>query len=232
MPTSVFSKHLKTIRKRIFALPFVHRIMGMIVRSYLRIVEHTTRWQQVDEHYMQDLVQKEKGFIVVFWHNRLALMSFLWAAKKPFYMLISGHRDGKIIAEIIKKLGISTVHGSTSKNSILAFKTLVSLIGKGHAVGITPDGPRGPIYSVSEGVAYLSFITQSPILCIGYAQAKEVSLKTWDNFVIPLPFTRGVKGYAHPISPPKDKLDLEKTTEIVSLSLRSIQHQAQMKVRE
>ena len=61
---------------------------------------------------------------------------------------------------------------------------------RGYDLVVTPDGPRGPKYSVQPGIVSLAQMTGFPILPISYRLGWKVSLKSWDNFQIPLPFTR------------------------------------------
>ena len=59
-------------------------------------------------------------------------------------MLISGHRDGKIISNAVAHLGIETIKGSSSKDKISSAKEILNNLKKYNVIGITPDGPRGP----------------------------------------------------------------------------------------
>ena len=59
-------------------------------------------------------------------------------------MLISGHRDGKIISNAVAHLGIETIKGSSSKDKISSAKEILNNLKIYNVIGITPDGPRGP----------------------------------------------------------------------------------------
>ena len=67
-------------------------------------------------------------------------------------MLISGHRDGKIISKAVSHLGIETIHGSSNKNKISSAKQILTELNDIILVGITPDGPRGPKQKIKEGL--------------------------------------------------------------------------------
>ena len=69
---------------------------------------------------------------------------YCWNYNKPFKMLISGHRDGKIISNAVAHLGIETIKGSSSKNKISSAKEILNNLKMNNVVGVTPDGPRGP----------------------------------------------------------------------------------------
>jgi lysophospholipid acyltransferase (LPLAT)-like uncharacterized protein len=55
---------------------------------------------------------------------------------------------------------------------------------------ITPDGPRGPRYVFHSGVIKLAESSGAPIVPIHLQFASAWKLKTWDQLVIPKPFSR------------------------------------------
>jgi lysophospholipid acyltransferase (LPLAT)-like uncharacterized protein len=54
------------------------------------------------------------------------------------------------------------------------------------------------------GVAALSAAAPAPVLPIGWATRRGPRLSSWDRFVLPLPFDRGVLIYGAPIEPPSN----------------------------
>ena len=77
----------------------------------------------------------------------------------------------------------------------LSFAMLRALKG-GESAGITPDGPRGPRYEVSPGILLLARHAKVPILPCTYSTTRGMFLKTWDRFLLPFPFGKGVFMYA------------------------------------
>jgi lysophospholipid acyltransferase (LPLAT)-like uncharacterized protein len=71
-------------------------------------------------------------------------------------------------------------------------------------VVITPDGPKGPRQRVKSGVIQLSRLTGMPILPVAYGAWPRTTLKSWDQFLIPHPFGRGVYVWGEPIYVPAD----------------------------
>ena len=55
---------------------------------------------------------------------------------------------------------------------------------------LTPDGPRGPRYRLAPGVIKAAQVSRSPIGPLHMQFSRAIRLKTWDRFVIPLPFSR------------------------------------------
>lgn len=130
--------------------------------------------------------------IWVFWHNRVVVVphTYIRWLRRKGAALTSASKDGEILAEFIKRFGIRPVRGSSSRRGAAALLEMVALIEQGYDIGITPDGPRGPRYSLNPGVVRLAQKTGAPILPMHVDYARCIRLKSWDAFMIPLPFSR------------------------------------------
>jgi lysophospholipid acyltransferase (LPLAT)-like uncharacterized protein len=80
----------------------------------------------------------------------------------------------------------------------------------GYDLAITPDGPRGPRYVVQDGVMSLAQVTGLPIVPFSYNLNWKISIKSWDRFQIPLPFSRCEMNFAKPIRVPREATDAER----------------------
>ena len=59
-------------------------------------------------------------------------------------------------------------------------------------LGITPDGPKGPRHQVKEGVAQLARLSGRTVVPIAFACSRGHRFASWDRFLLPYPFCRGV----------------------------------------
>jgi len=132
-------------------------------------------------------------------------------------MLISAHRDGRIIAGAMTYFGIDTIAGSTSRGGSSALRAMLKRLKEGGCVGITPDGPRGPAMTVSVGTVNIARLAGVPILPLTYATSRRRVLATWDRFHLALPFGRGVYLWGEPIEIGKelDEAGLERARHLV-----------------
>src|SRR5207245_1352991 len=90
----------------------------------------------------------------VFWHNRLLVIPVLYGRffrKRRSAVLISRSRDGGILAGCIERFGGEPVRGSSSRGGAAAMRELQRRMEEGCDAYITPDGPKGPRYSMSAG---------------------------------------------------------------------------------
>ena len=63
-------------------------------------------------------------------------------------------------------------------------------VDEGTDVFVTPDGPRGPRYRVNPGIVLLAQKTGAPVMPVRVTYSRCLRLKSWDRFMIPLPFAR------------------------------------------
>ena len=108
--------------------------------------------------------------------------------KDSFKAIISHHSDGESIAKMVEFLGVGSVRGSSSKGGAKALIAAIKELKKGTDIAITPDGPRGPIYSVADGIIAISQKTDAKIVIFSYKASKYWQLNSWDKFIIPKPF--------------------------------------------
>jgi hypothetical protein len=135
----------------------------------------------------------EKPLLWVFWHNKLFVMPHLFERYFPGRLgaaLASASKDGEIISAFLERFGIRAIRGSSSRGGGRALIEMKRAIEAGYIMAITPDGPRGPRYSISPGVIKLAQITEGLILPIHVTYSSYWQLKTWDGFMIPKPFSR------------------------------------------
>ncbi len=127
------------------------------------------------------------------------MMPLAWHGLAPFHMLISAHRDGRIIAGAMTYFGIETIAGSTRRGGSSALREMLKRLKEGGCVGITPDGPRGPAMTASIGIVNIARVAGVPIVPVTYATSRRRELATWDRFHLALPFGRGVFLFGEPI---------------------------------
>ena len=163
------------------------------------LVFATTRWQTHGRKDADALLRAERPFISAFWHGRLMLAPHGWQAEPPIHVMISRHPDGESIARATRHLGAVPVRGSSTRGGAAAFRASLRVLKKGGYLAISPDGPRGPRMRVQPGIIALARLSGAPILPITYAVSRRKVARSWDRFVIALPFGRGVYLWGSPL---------------------------------
>jgi lysophospholipid acyltransferase (LPLAT)-like uncharacterized protein len=65
------------------------------------------------------------------------------------------------------------------------------------------DGPRGPRMRAAPGAVMTAELAHAVLLPVGYATSRRREMYTWDRFLIPFPFGRGVFVVGEPIEVPR-----------------------------
>jgi hypothetical protein len=110
--------------------------------------------------------------------------------KQSVSVVISEHFDGEVISRIIRFFDILSIRGSSRKGAAKAMINIIKSFKDGSNIGITPDGPKGPLHSVSESPIYLANKLGADILFFTYKASSFWRLGSWDGFVIPKPFSK------------------------------------------
>jgi lysophospholipid acyltransferase (LPLAT)-like uncharacterized protein len=113
-------------------------------------------------------------------------------------------RDGEYIARVLHGFGFVVARGSSSRGGEGAVLEMAEMLADGLDAGLTPDGPKGPLYRVQPGVVILASLSGVPIVPATYDMTRKKRLTSWDRFIIPSPFSRGVMVYGDPVFVPKD----------------------------
>lgn len=129
--------------------------------------------------------------VFAFWHSDLLMQPYLYYRFRPLpkaKVLISEHFDGQIIASIMRFFKLGTIHGSTTRGGAKVLIQGLKALSEGYDIGITPDGPKGPRYEVSDGVVVMAQKRHAKVIVYHCVPSSYWQLPSWDRFVIPKPF--------------------------------------------
>ena len=155
-----------------------------------------------------------KSSIIALWHNRLILAPLVTRRfrNKHFTIAVSKSRDGMLLSTFAKTYkDVETIdisHHSRRK----ALVEMVEALKKDTALLITPDGPRGPKYSIKPGVSYAAKEAKVPIVTMTWTASSMWTLKTWDAMQIPKPFSKVIVTFSEPITIENMTIDEGKAT--------------------
>ncbi len=130
-----------------------------------------------------------RQIIAAFWHRHILSMCAHYRGRRVC-VPVSRSEDGEYAAHIMARFGFSSVRGSSSRGGIGAVKDLMARAEEGYTLAITPDGPRGPRFTVQQGVALLARRSGLPVRPVGVAAERAWEFDSWDRFVMPKPFSR------------------------------------------
>jgi lysophospholipid acyltransferase (LPLAT)-like uncharacterized protein len=168
-------------------------------------------------HEEVDAIYRSGGHIILaFWHAQQLMIPAGYRGTGA-QVLISQHGDGEIIARIIARFGHQAVRGSSTRGGASALRTLIKLGRAGQDLVVTPDGPQGPRQVAKLGVVQLAKATGLPIVPLAFACSAQHRFSSWDRFMIPYPFSRGLFLYGKSIDVPREGGDLALEAQRVAL---------------
>lgn len=179
----------KKIIRPLLGSAFVQYIIVGIIVFYEYIVYLTCSIKYTG---LEHLEKKDKPFIFLIWHRYILILPFFTLQKKvKLHFLISPNRDGRIISKTGKPANIETVWGTSGKsNSSKIIDLLTEKIKNNQHIGITPDGPKGPIYKVKPGCIFIADDTGSEIIPLKVKIKRKFTVSSWDKLVFPAPFAK------------------------------------------
>jgi hypothetical protein len=193
------------------ALALVPRIMWAL----LRIVSLTWRFEVIAAEGVTPLLLGlgAGAQIFCFWHQ-CVLPCAIYFRRSHGTILISRSFDGELITRILEIFGFHAVRGSSSRGAREGLLGLKQVIDNGKPAIFTADGPRGPIYRTKMGPIKLAQITGAPIGCFHLEPQHSWTMRSWDNFLVPRPFTRIVVSWGPwttiPIDLPSEEFEAKR----------------------
>jgi lysophospholipid acyltransferase (LPLAT)-like uncharacterized protein len=178
---------------RVHQLPLLTRCLIRLGSILVNLLCATLRYKVIDE---AGFLEKPfpRPVVLLVWHNRILAMPAVYRRyypkRKGLLVLTSASRDGAYLSEFVRCFGMGSVRGSSSRRGAAALLDLIRNLEAGFDLCITPDGPRGPRYSLGPGALLLSERCQVPLLPLLVEYSAFWRFKSWDGFAVPKPFSK------------------------------------------
>jgi lysophospholipid acyltransferase (LPLAT)-like uncharacterized protein len=173
--------------------------ISLLAANFIRGLRATVRLRYHGDERIREWERRGDHFILAFWHRHLLLMPYAYRGRR-ISVLVSQSRDGELIARTVARLGIDSSRGSSSRGGIAGMRSLLRKAAEGWDIAFTPDGPRGPLREVQPGVILAAASTGLPILPVAIAASRAQQLRSWDRFLVPLPFSTVHIVYGEPLA--------------------------------
>ncbi|MFQ6045356.1 MAG: lysophospholipid acyltransferase family protein [Gemmatimonadales bacterium] len=124
----------------------------------------------------------------------------LWHRRhRGITLLVSGHRDGRLVAAAASRWGYDIASGSSTRGGTSGLLRIVRALRRGLDAAFTPDGPRGPRGTIKPGVVAAAQLSGASIVPVGVHASRAWRLGSWDLMTVPQPFARVRIIYGEPI---------------------------------
>jgi lysophospholipid acyltransferase (LPLAT)-like uncharacterized protein len=188
-----------------FTQSLILAVAPRIIWALLWLLGSTWRFEEIAEEGVTPLIggAGAGAEIFCFWHQ-CVLPCAIYYRRTHGTILISRSFDGELITRILGLFGFHAVRGSSSRSAREGMLGLKNVIESGRPAIFTADGPRGPIYQTKMGPIKLAQMTGARIGAFHLQPERAWTIRSWDRFLVPKPFTRIVVSWARWTEVPRD----------------------------
>lgn len=217
-----------------FKYRFLITVVGSVVCRVFSLAYRTCRKYWINRDIEERFLKSGQPIILAHYHCWDIFYYFTFQKRR--HAIMCGDKwGGDLGAFLMAKVGIETVRRTTRPmdqadpafiSGTQAKEELIrAVVEQGYNAAVSVDGPRGPIFSVKQGVVDLAAATGCPIVTMSVAAYPRVRVPTWDRMPIPVPFGSVVTIFGGPFTVPRDADGHERTAMIRTIE----QHMAAVK---
>jgi len=165
-------------------------LVGFPLFLLIALWRATLRIRLVGREHRDAIERSGRPVLHAIWHQRMVAGIFRFPYRGVVTMA-SRSKDGDVIAGFLSWWGYRAVRGSSSRGGGEALAEMVdALQGTTRWAALTPDGPRGPARRCKTGILRLAEAVDAPIMPVGASSTRPRFLRSWDRYLVPMPFSR------------------------------------------
>jgi lysophospholipid acyltransferase (LPLAT)-like uncharacterized protein len=173
-----------------------YAVIVALARAFLALIWATCRLKVVrGEQHLEALRVSEQPAVIVYWHQMHVFGSWLLyrAARRgmPLAVLTSPSVSGEVPAAMITRWGMRPVRGSSTRSAAEALRDMYTVVATDRqSLVVTADGPKGPLHEFKPGAILLARMSKAPVVPMAWAATRVTRWQSWDQFIVPWPFSR------------------------------------------
>jgi lysophospholipid acyltransferase (LPLAT)-like uncharacterized protein len=183
-----------------------YALLVTLLRGFLALLWATCRVSVHGAAHLDPARRREAPAVIVYWHQMHVMCAWLLRrharAGLPLAVLTSPSVSGEVPATLIRRWGMRPVRGSSTRSAGDALREMHAvLVQDRESLVMTADGPKGPRHEFKPGALLLARMARAPVVPMAYAASRAVRWRSWDEFLIPWPFSRVVLVVGEPWVP-------------------------------
>lgn len=193
-------------------IPIDPSSLSPLIAALFRLWIGTMRFEVVGNRQFIDLNRRGQPLVLALWHGEIfPVTAYGHTVSSHLVTMVSQSKDGEVIARVLERLGHTTVRGSSSRGGVRALLQAKRIMERENRMAVvTLDGPRGPRHKTKDGAIFLAQRAGAQIVPLrAFPERKKVFDKSWDQFVLPWPFTKCLVCVGSPMEVTKEKLEPE-----------------------
>ncbi len=171
------------------------KLAPAIIFAYVKLLEKSCKVQITGAEQLQIYIDVQRPMLPCYWHQQLTFsmhfLQILCQQGVQASVLVSPSKDGNIGNAVLRKLGVGVIRGSAHRSGAATLRDIYLAISQQkYSVGVAVDGPLGPAREAKVGAITLAQLSGAPIIPIVNACQHKIHLNSWDNFFLPLPYSK------------------------------------------
>jgi len=184
-------------------------IKTAFIKFAVKLYLFTFRYRLEGYERFNELASRKKRIVFLLWHNQLMGIVGFRNKNHKFVTMISRSKDGDMFTPVVESMGNNkVVRASSSRGAAAGTLEMLEFMNKGWHGAMAADGPKGPKYQVKSGGLYLAKKADCILVPLLMDCKRFWRTRSWDNFVIPKPFSKITMIFGEPIYV-SDSLDKE-----------------------
>lgn len=176
-------------------------VVPRLVQGLLTLWFATLRVKLRDPVGFHAYAAHETG-IAAFWHYSF-LYLFWYLRRYPAAIMVSASKDGAYIARLAEQMGHVPVRGSSNRGGVKALLEMIRTMRKRQLnAAIVADGSQGPARKVQAGCILMASKSGKPVFPLAWACNRFVRFNSWDQTLVPLPFSTLIVRHGEPLYVP------------------------------
>jgi lysophospholipid acyltransferase (LPLAT)-like uncharacterized protein len=164
------------------------------------LLGRTWRYSLEGTENINPFIDRNKPVIYCFWHSHILPLAYIFR-NVGVTAVVSASKDGDRATAVAQRWKHDTIRGSSSRNQVSVIRQCNRVLHDNRGIVIIPDGPHGPKETVKPGPAMIAMLTNAPVYPVSALPRKTWRLNSWDNFMIPKPYTRIAVRFGKPLMP-------------------------------
>lgn len=180
-----------TFRHRIEHSRFLAWLLAALASSYLSLCQRTTRWEYVGlDRLKSDLAVGP--VLILMWHGRSLMGPIHWPVEAaPLSSLYDASPVGRVSGALQRRRGLQPMEMSNKISNLAASRVVLKRVRDGASIGMTGDGPLGPARAIKDAPLEWARVMKRPVYGYAFSVKRHRILSSWDDMMLPLPFTTG-----------------------------------------
>ncbi len=185
-----------TFRQRIEHSTFLAWLLATIAGGYLSLCNSTIKWEVRGEDTLRRALT-DGPVLLVMWHERSIMGALHWPVDaRQLSSLFDASPIGRVSGALQRRAGLIPMEMSHKQSNLAASRMILKRVREGVCIGMTGDGPTGPALTLKDAPLDWARKTGMPVFAYAFSTKRHKRLESWDQMVLPLPFTRGAKVFA------------------------------------